>query len=103
LITNAEFAVRGRERRHVVVSSSLVDGKIRVAVSDSGPGVDPDLRTRIFDPFFTTKDPDVGTGLGLALSQRIITDHEGRIWVEESELGGACFVVELSVGDQGTS
>jgi len=97
LITNAEFAVKDRDRKHVVVSSKLVDGSIRVAVSDSGMGVDPALRTRIFDPFFTTKDPDVGTGLGLALSQRIVTDHGGRIWVEDSELGGACFVVELPV------
>jgi signal transduction histidine kinase len=97
LITNAEFAVKDRDRKHVVVSSRLVDGSIRVAVSDSGMGVDPALRTRIFDPFFTTKDPDIGTGLGLALSQRIATDHGGRMWVEDSELGGACFVVELPV------
>jgi signal transduction histidine kinase len=97
LITNAEFAVKDRDRKHVVVSSRLVDGSIRVAVSDSGVGVDPALRTRIFDPFFTTKDPDIGTGLGLALSQRIVTDHGGRMWVEDSELGGACFVVELPV------
>ncbi len=97
LITNAEYAVKDRERRHVVVSSRLVDGQIRVAVSDSGVGVDPALRTRIFDPFFTTKDPEMGTGLGLALSQRIVTDHEGRMWVEDSELGGACFVVELPI------
>lgn len=97
LITNAEYAVRDLERRHVVVSSGVVDGNIRIAVSDSGRGVDPALRTRIFDPFFTTKDPDVGTGLGLALSQRIVTDHGGRMWVEDSEIGGACFVVELPV------
>jgi C4-dicarboxylate-specific signal transduction histidine kinase len=97
LITNAEHAVVSSERPTIVLDASLREGVVRVRVSDSGPGVDPAVRTRIFDPFFTTKDPDKGTGLGLALSQRIVSESGGSIWVETSELGGACFVVQLPV------
>jgi signal transduction histidine kinase len=95
LITNAEHAVAHSETKRILVTSVAHAGYVRIEVSDSGPGVDPDLRSRVFDPFFTTKDPDVGTGLGLALSQRIVTDHGGRISAEDGPLGGARFVVEL--------
>jgi signal transduction histidine kinase len=57
LITNAEHAVVSSERPTIVLDASLREGVVRVRVSDSGPGVDPAVRTRIFDPFFTTKDP----------------------------------------------
>jgi len=64
-------------------------------VQDSGPGIPREIRARIFDPFFTTKGPDEGTGLGLAICQRVVTEVGGKIWLEESKLGGAKFVVEL--------
>ena len=67
----------------------------RLTVDDSGPGVPREIRGRIFDPFFTTKGPDEGTGLGLAICQRVVTEVGGKIWIEDSELGGARFVVEL--------
>ena len=54
--------------------------------------------SKIFDPFVTTKGQEAGTGLGLALSQRVVTDHGGQISVEDSDLGGAAFVVELPLG-----
>jgi two-component system NtrC family sensor kinase len=57
--------------------------------------VPADLRTKIFDPFYTTKPPDKASGLGLAMCQRIVSELGGRLWAEESPLGGARFVVEL--------
>lgn len=68
------------------------DGRVRLAVSDTGAGVAPELRDRIFEPFVTGK-PD-GVGLGLALTRRIVEDHGGRIGFETSDRGST-FWVEL--------
>jgi len=95
LIINAEDAVQQVDEATIEVSSERTDGGIRVCVSDSGSGISADMHQRIFDPFFTTKDPDKGTGLGLSLSHGIVAEMGGRIWVEDSPLGGARFVVDL--------
>ena len=68
-------------------------GVARVSVHDNGPGVTADARERIFRPFITTKK--TGTGLGLALVQKIIVTHNGRVTVGTSPRGGACFQVTL--------
>jgi signal transduction histidine kinase len=65
----------------------------RVSVHDNGPGLDPSARDQIFRPFFTTKK--TGTGLGLALVQKIIVTHNGRVTAGSSPSGGACFQVTL--------
>jgi signal transduction histidine kinase len=66
---------------------------VRVRVSDNGPGIDPALRERIFRPFFTTRRD--GTGLGLALVQKIVVTHNGRVTAGASPEGGAAFDVTL--------
>jgi signal transduction histidine kinase len=68
---------------------------VQVVVADSGTGVASDLVARIFDPFFTTKPPGKGTGLGLAMVQRIVHDHGGRVDVAKAREGGAAFTVTL--------
>ncbi|MGM0556267.1 MAG: ATP-binding protein [Myxococcota bacterium] len=65
----------------------------RIVVSDEGPGIDADILDQIFDPFFTTKSN--GTGIGLAMTQQIVEEHNGRLAVESSETGGARFVIDL--------
>jgi signal transduction histidine kinase len=67
--------------------------QVRVSVHDNGPGLDANARDRIFKPFFTTKK--TGTGLGLALVQKIVVTHNGRITAGSSPSGGACFQVTL--------
>lgn len=95
LVTNAEHAVRGRTPAVIGLRTQAREGWVRIVVEDSGPGVPREIRARIFDPFFTTKSPDEGTGLGLAICQRVVTEVGGKIWLEDSDLGGARFVVEL--------
>lgn len=68
---------------------------IKLTVSDTGCGIEPEVAERIFDPFFTTKEKGKGTGMGLATAHGIIQSHEGDISVE-SELGkGSKFKVYL--------
>ena len=95
LITNAEHAVQQAARRIIVVTTERAGKFVRVGVHDTGAGVPNELRAKIFDAFFTTKGPDVGTGLGLAISARIVHEAGGELWVEDSDLGGAVFYVEL--------
>ncbi len=64
-----------------------------ISIEDSGPGVADEVRANIFEPFFTTKDR--GTGLGLANVYANIEAHRGRVYVTNSPLGGARFVIEL--------
>jgi signal transduction histidine kinase len=71
------------------------DGRVRLAVTDGGPGVPPEVRDRIFEPFVTTKQD--GVGLGLALTKRIVEDHGGAIGFEPAERG-TTFWVELPNG-----
>ena len=65
------------------------------SISDTGTGIAPKLLEQIFDPFFTTKEDGKGTGLGLFIAKRIVEQHNGRIWAENNELGGATFTVVL--------
>jgi two-component system sensor histidine kinase AtoS len=80
---------------HVRVEGSLdaAQHQARISVHDNGPGLDPNARDRIFRPFFTTKK--TGTGLGLALVQKIVVTHNGKITAGSSPSGGACFQVTL--------
>jgi two-component system NtrC family sensor kinase len=66
-----------------------------VSISDNGPGISDDIKSRIFEPFFTTKETGKGTGLGLSVSQNIIEKHKGTI-ILESELGvGTTFTISI--------
>jgi signal transduction histidine kinase len=65
----------------------------RINVTDNGPGIPAGLRERVFQPFFTTKRD--GTGLGLALVQKIIVFHNGRITLSDAPQGGASLQITL--------
>jgi signal transduction histidine kinase len=91
LIENAVQAASPAGR--VWVRGDLADGLVRVAVEDSGPGVDDDTRRRLFEPLVTTKER--GIGLGLALVKRIVERHGGEVGYEHRQGGGARFLLRL--------
>jgi signal transduction histidine kinase len=96
LLRNAVEACTDASVAPVVVIESEVDHSQRltkILVEDNGPGVDPAAREQVFRPFYTSKRN--GTGLGLALVQKIIVFHNGRIAVGSSPRGGASLQISL--------
>jgi PAS domain S-box-containing protein len=72
---------------------------LNLCVSDNGCGMEKEVAERIFDPFFTTKKPGKGTGMGLAVAQKIIHDHRGDISVTTEPGKGSVFQVFLPISD----
>jgi len=72
----------------------------KVSFEDTGPGVALENRARVFDPFFTTKEPGKGTGMGLAVSQSIVRDHEGEIALHTGP-GGTRFTISIPIISSG--
>jgi signal transduction histidine kinase len=94
LVDNAVDAVSDGGR---VTVTARVEGKnVVVRVTDDGPGIPAEVKSRIFDPFFTTKPVGKGTGLGLDIVRRLVDRNEGSIEVE-SRPGKTEFRVDLPV------
>lgn len=91
LVKNAVEATEGDGK--ILLSSGAKDGQVWFAVQDTGKGMSEDVLEKIFHPFFTTKDK--GTGLGLAVINKIITDHHGTITVDSMAGAGSTFTVRL--------
>ena len=93
LIDNAIDAMKGKGI--LTIRTSMEENRLKVEVCDNGEGISSENLTRIFEPFFTTKGVGKGTGMGLDISYRIITNrHGGEIRVR-SEKGETCFQVLL--------
>ncbi len=77
----------------ILVAPDPLGGGVLLEVTDEGDGIPEENLARIFDPFFTTKGPDQGTGLGLSVCHRLVSDHGGTIEVRSREGQGSTFVV----------
>ncbi len=98
LINNAQHAMAMSGRpAEMTLRTRHTNGRIRVEVGDSGPGVARENMQKIFDPFFTTKEVGQGTGLGLSICYGIVNEHGGTISVESPPGRGATFAIELPV------
>jgi PAS domain S-box-containing protein len=103
LVINAEQAMLAANGRGALVVRTWHDpdhDALVLEVSDDGPGVPAEVKSKIFDPFFTTKEVGKGTGLGLTVAYAIVQEHGGRIRIGESARG-ASFIVELPVSGAG--
>jgi len=98
LLTNAVQAINGEGE--IEIRTSADNGSVFVEVSDSGPGIPPDMEGRIFEPFFTTKPAGEGTGLGLAIAHSLAVRHGGEIRVARTPRRGATLVVRLPADGQ---
>ncbi|MGW8266675.1 MAG: sensor histidine kinase [Longimicrobiales bacterium] len=94
LVKNSLDALGGRGGRIEISAEEAANGKVRISVRDTGPGVHPEIRSEIFEPGVTTKAR--GWGVGLALSRRIVEGvHKGRIELGEAVGSGATFHLYL--------
>mgnify|MGYP001237799476 CR=1 FL=1 len=93
LMQNAVDACGERGTVRCTIAANEGDGTCTISIEDTGPGVEPQLRSQVFEPFFTTKTK--GTGLGLAITRRIVEAHGGSICVDHSDLGGARFILTI--------
>jgi len=99
LVHNAlAFCPTGEERLEITASNQQAQNEKEmscITIHDNGPGIDPDDAKQIFEPFYTTRSD--GTGLGLAITKQTIEAHHGSIVIGQSDLGGACFSIFLSL------
>ena len=79
----------------LAIETGVAGGQVRLAVSDSGTGIEPAMLERVFEPFYTTKDVGMGTGLGLATVHGIVTQSGGRVEVSSDPGLGSTFTVLL--------
>ncbi|MGI2336590.1 MAG: PAS domain S-box protein [Dehalogenimonas sp.] len=98
LIVNAEHAMKKAHGKGVLtITTKKLDNRIRISITDDGPGLSDELKAKMFQPFFTTKDPGEGTGLGLSLAFGIIREHGGTIRADSTEGQGTSIVIELPI------
>ncbi len=91
IIDNAIHAISGNGS--ITVSTRVEKKCIQTEISDSGTGIPQEHLNRIYDPFFTTKEVGKGTGLGLPISQAIITDYNASIGVDSQVNKGTTFTI----------
>ncbi|MEK6776268.1 MAG: PAS domain S-box protein [bacterium] len=97
IIINAIQAMPDGGRLGIETSADKDEESVRIRISDTGHGIPKEYVSNIFNPFFTTKEVGQGTGLGLAVSHRIIENHRGKIEVESRVHEGTCFTVILPI------
>jgi signal transduction histidine kinase len=108
LIINATHAVSdivgdgSKGKGAIKVSTHHQGNWAEIRISDTGPGIPEEIRSKIFDPFFTTKEVGKGTGQGLAISHSVIVDkHKGTLDFETEAGKGTTFIIRLPIDAKG--
>ncbi|MFL6661279.1 MAG: sensor histidine kinase, partial [Rhizobacter sp.] len=98
-IGNAVDAMADAPLRRLRIAARAEDGRCRIQVCDSGPGIRADILPRLFEPFVTGKPAGAGLGLGLLISANIVRDFGGSLRGCNAAQGGACFEIELPLAE----
>jgi signal transduction histidine kinase len=97
LIQNAVQSVPEGRRPHILVQQRIDEENVLIKLTDNGEGIEEQIRSKIFTPNFTTKTS--GTGLGLAMSKRMVEQANGKIWFETEMHVGTSFYVQFPLAD----
>jgi signal transduction histidine kinase len=98
ILQNALDALSSTETPQISIETWCLDeNHVAIALQNNGPAIPASIQAKIFDPFFTTKPVGSGTGMGLAISQQIITQHGGTLEVASAPDQGVRFVISLPI------
>ena len=100
LMRNAIDAMQASPRRTLRLEARPQEGRVILRVSDTGPGIQPDILPRLFEPFVTSKPAGAGLGLGLVISAQLVRAMDGTLRAANLPEGGASFVVDLPAAVQ---
>ena len=95
ILDNAAFAIK--EKGDVWIRITNEGDHIKLEFEDNGCGMDEKIANKVFDPFFTTKPVGQGTGLGMAISYKVIKNHKGDISISSKEGKGTKFTITLPI------
>lgn len=99
LLNNASQAMEEKSNGKIEVRTRADDTNVYIDVSDNGKGMNQSVLDQIFEPFFTTKAAGEGTGLGMAISQQIMEQHNGEIKAMSTEGVGTTFTLTLPINN----
>lgn len=99
LIVNSIKYARPDTPLELVIELQDCGDKISITFSDNGPGIPEEYRERIFELFQRLQNEIEGTGVGLSIVRRVVEIHKGRVWIDDSPLGGARFNIELPTNE----
>ena len=95
ILDNAAFAIK--EKGDVWIRIKNEGNHVQLEFEDNGCGMDQKVADKVFDPFFTTKPVGQGTGLGMAISYKVIKNHKGNITISSEEGKGTKFTITLPI------
>ncbi|MCL4244447.1 MAG: PAS domain-containing protein, partial [Candidatus Dadabacteria bacterium] len=96
-VMNAVDAMPEGGKLTITANGNEAPGFAVVRIADTGTGIPREVVPFVFDPFFTTKPPGVGTGLGLSVAKRVITDHGGEVSIKSQEGKGTTLLIKLPI------
>ncbi len=93
LINIIDNAIKAMNGKGEITISVKLNSNLFIEISDTGPGVDDEIKEKLFLPYFSRSKE--GTGLGLAIARKIVTEHGGKIYVKDNKPSGTVFIIEV--------